>query len=129
MKYELGSGYLTEDSRKELVDYYRWIVTLATFVLTVSLSVMALVADSIRFRWLLVLGWALLGLCIFLNWLLVKGLVTLPIVLSVDEESKGKLHDLFLSKLGRRLSIYGTLQNGLFLLGVLAIGLGLALNV
>ena len=129
MKYELGSGHLTEESRKELVEYYKWVVTLATFVLTVSLSVMALFAGSVRFRWLLVLGWVLLGLCVFVNWLLVKALVSLPVVLSVTEQHQTKLHELFLRSLSTRLSLYGTIQNALFLLGTSAVGLGLALNV
>jgi hypothetical protein len=116
------------DIRKDLIEYYKWIVNLATFITTVSLSLVALFPKGVRFSWLLILGWVLLAVCIFLNWLLVKRLVSIPIVTSVSEEEMGIYHALFMATLGN-MTVYGSFQNATFLLGALAIALGFALNL
>lgn len=126
---ELEAMGLTEDVRKQLVEYYKWIVTLATFVLTVSLSFVAILGQTtLTHRVLLMTGWLFLALCIFLNWLIVKRLVAIPIFAAVAAEDEGKRHRVFKSAI-RRIRVYGTVQNGGFLLGVLCVGVALALNV
>jgi hypothetical protein len=75
-----------------------------------------------------VLGWILLGTCVFLNWILVKRLVTIPIVDAVAPEDEGPHHRLFRATMGS-MKIYGLIQNWAFLLGVFFVGLGLALNL
>ena len=91
----LKAGGLTEEIRKELIDYYEWIVSLAVFILTISLSLVALFPEGVTHRWLLVVGWVPLGLCVFLNWMLVKRLVTIPLISKVAPESEGIRHKIF----------------------------------
>jgi hypothetical protein len=119
---------IQDDQRKELIDYYKWVINLATFVLTVSLTLTALFSDGLRTTRLLIVGWILLGLCILFDWVLVKRLTTLPIVLSVPDNQRTWLHRSFLKSLPN-LRIYGLVQNLLFLIGVLVIGIGFALNL
>lgn len=119
---------LTDENRKELIDYYKWIVSLAIFVLTVSLTLAGLFPNALQYSWLLVVGWVLLGLCIFFNWLLIKRLVTISIVFATPEEELGAIHDVFIRSI-RNLQKYALLQNWLFLLGTFTIGVGFVLNV
>lgn len=125
---ELKNAGLTDDTRKELIDYYKWIVSLAIFVLTVSLTLAGLFPKGLRYPWLLIVGWVLLGLCIFFNWLIIKRLVTIPIVFATREEDRGVLHDIFIRSM-RNLQQYALWQNWFFLLGTFAIGVGFVLNV
>ena len=119
---------LQDDNRKELIEYYKWIINLATFVLTISLTLAGLFSESIQHRRLLVAGWILLGACILFNWVTVKRLTSLPIVLSVPEEKRTWLHRRFLKAMDN-IRIYGLLQNALFLVGILVLGIGFALNL
>jgi hypothetical protein len=128
LRDELQAVGLTDEVRKELVEYYKWIVNLATFVLTVSISLVGLFAQGMSYKALLVLGWVLLGLCIFLNWLLVKRLVTIPIVDAVAPEDAGWHHRLFKATIGN-MKAYGLVQNWAFLLGVLFVCAAFALNL
>jgi hypothetical protein len=79
-------------------------------------------------RRLLIAGWVLLGVCIFLNWLLVKRLVAIPIVAAVAAENEGLHHKIFKATVSK-LKVYGLIQNWAFLLGVLMVGVGLLLNL
>ena len=119
---------LTESVRKDLIDYYKWIVNLATFVLTISVSLVGLLAHHICYKRLLVAGWVLLGLCIFLNWVLVKRLVTMPIVSSLPFESAGLHYRIFKASY-RNLKSYGLIQNWAFLVGVFLVSVALILNM
>ncbi len=121
---ETGNGV-----RKELIEYYKWVVNLATFVLSLSLSLAAFFPNRLHHTALLIAGWLCLGVCTFLNWLLIKGLVTLPLLTSTQEEQRGLLHLLYLRSLHRNHPRYGRWQNWLFLLGCLAIGLAFILEL
>ena len=129
MLEELEARGLTADVRKQLVDYYKWIVTLATFVLTVSISLVSVLGKAtLQYRGLLITGWVLLALCVFLNWMLVKRLVSIPIVAAVAPEDEGIRHRLFRSTLSN-MQVYGFVQNLAFLLGIAFVGVALALNI
>lgn len=113
---------------KDLTDYYKWVVSLATFVLTISLSVAGLLSGRMRFEWLLITGWLLLGVCILSNWLLVKRIMVLPIVLATPEAERGSLQTIFLATMAN-MRRYGRIQNLAFLLGIVSVSSALALNV
>ena len=120
---------LNDDVRKQLVDYYKWIVSLATFVLTVSVSLVSLLGKAtLQYRGLLIVGWVLLALCVFLNWMLVKRLVSMTVVAAVPTEAEGARHSLFKATL-RNMQVYGVVQNAAFLLGILFVGVALVLNI
>ena len=70
-----------DEVRKSLVDYCKWIVSLAVLIMIVSTSLIGLIGQGLRYRVLLLVGWGLLVVCIFFDWLLIKRLVTLPIVM------------------------------------------------
>ncbi len=116
-----------DEVRKSLVDYYKWIVSLAVLIMTVFLSLIGLIGQGLRYRVFLLVGWGLLVVCIFFDWLLIKRLVTLPIVMQAPEEEPGRLHNLFASALGH-MKIYGLIQNLAFLSGAGLVACGLALN-
>ena len=101
---------IDDSKRKELVDYYKWIVNLAVFVLTISASISGLVDDRKSVSLVLVTGWSMLGASIFFNWLIVKNLIWYPALKSP------------------RLGIYGSLQNWTFLIGVALVIVGYANN-
>ena len=101
---------IDDAKRKELVDYYKWIVNLAVFVLTISASISGLVGDRLSVSLILIVGWSMLGACIFFNWLIVKNLTWYPGLKSP------------------RLGIYGALQNWTFLLGIVLVIVGYANN-
>lgn len=113
---------------RDLAGYYKWVVTLALFVLTVSLSLAGLFPEGLDQKWLLVIGWLLLGLCVFLNWVLIKRLITLPIVLNTPRNNHANHHRLFLATI-TNTKAYGLIQNLAFLLGSASIGLAFIINV
>ena len=123
----IPAAFQDKEIRTALVDYYKWIVGIAVFVFTISVSFVGLHGGALHYRWMFRLGWILLGLCIFFNLLLIKRFVTLPIVLATPEVKRGVLHALFLLTL-RNMKIYGTLQNACLMLGTLAVSLGFVLN-
>lgn len=125
---ELTGIDLTDEVRKELIDYYKWVVNLATFILTVSISLVGLFARGVEHKCFLVFGWALLALCVFLNWLLIKRLVTMPIVAAVPQQAEGLIHRIFKKTIGN-MKVYGFIQNWAFLLGTLMVGIAMVLNL
>jgi hypothetical protein len=125
---DLEAAGLPNEIRKELIDYYKWIVNLSIFVLTISLTVSGVFRPHLRYGWLLVIGWMLLGICIFLNWLIVKRLTTAPIVFATDKDQRTHLHQAFINSM-RNVQLYGLWQNWAFLLGVFAIVIGFSLNL
>jgi hypothetical protein len=68
-KYDILSS---DTIRHDLIEYYKWVVNLAVFVLTSSVSLVAIFDPDLKHKWLLILAWVFLGLCIALNWLIVK---------------------------------------------------------
>lgn len=121
------SGDPVASIHKNLIDYYKWVVSLATIILTISISFVGLTSNPlVRPGWLY-FGWSLLLVCIMANWLIVKRLVTLPIVEAVPESEKTRLHRLFDATLGN-LKVYGLVQNAAFVLGTIATLVGLVSN-
>jgi hypothetical protein len=57
-------------------------VSLATFVLTVSLGFVGLVAKAqpLQHKWLLVSGGLLLEACVVFNWLIIKKLIDILLI-------------------------------------------------
>ena len=117
---------MTDDTRKELIDYYKWIVSLATFVLTFSLAALGFRGDS-AVSVLLIIGWAALAVSIFFNLLLVKRLIALPMVAATPEEKREWSHEFYRDTLGN-MKLYGLLQSGAFYLGLVLVPLALALE-
>ena len=118
---------MTDETRKELIQYYKWIVSLATFVLTFSIGALGL-RGAAHVSVLLIMGWSALVISIFFNLLLVKRLITLAIVTSVPEEEREWPHELYLATLGN-IKAYGFLQNGAFYIGIVLVVVGLALEI
>lgn len=105
--------------RKELITYYKWIVNLSTFVITITISFVS-VSDNLYFSSTLKWGVCLLGVSIFFNWLLIKRLVTFPIVKETAIENIKSIHLIFLKNMFLA-KIYGPLQNGSFILGIVLV--------
>ncbi|MEX0931968.1 MAG: hypothetical protein WDZ88_04425 [Candidatus Paceibacterota bacterium] len=108
---------MTDDVRKELISYYKWVVSLAIFVAAVAVSLVSAV-ENIHVTKIGKVGLVLLFLSIFLNWALIKRLVLTPIVAGTPEESKGFIHKLFESGKGN-IKWYALAQNLSFVGGVL----------
>ncbi len=118
------SGGLSTDLRKELIDYYKWVVSLAIFVLTVSLSLSSLVEGETQHKPWLLAGWFLLAICILANWLLIKTLLAAAVAERVPANEWTALHRLLAAGVTTRQKIYANVQNSAFLIGVLCVGLG-----
>ncbi len=116
------------ETRSELAAYYKWIVSLAILILTVTVALVGFFPEGVEYEALLIAGWILLAICIFLNWFIIKKLVTVAVVLCVPEEEQGPLHWSLVGSL-RWLSFFGTVQTAAFLLGILCIALGFILNL
>lgn len=133
MTDELGkktNALLNDTVRKDQIEYRKWIVSLSTFVLTVSLGLVGILAKSnpIQYKWLLVVGWLLLGISIFLNWLIIKNLVSISIAVA-GSQLEPKLADVLPWLLKGNMQAYALVQNLAFLLGVLAVALGSIMNL
>jgi len=102
--------------RKELISYYKWIVNLSIFVVTIIVSLIS-ASDNLYFSDMLKWGICLLGVSIFFNWLLIKRLVTLPIVKGTAIENVESIHLIFLKSMFLA-KIYGLFQNWFFILGI-----------
>lgn len=121
---------LSDTVRKDQIEYRKWIVSLSTFVLTVSLGLVGILAksNSIQCKWLFISGWALLGMSILCNWLIIKNLVAFSLVLAaLGEDPSFRLLFPLLRK--GHMQFYALVQNIAFLLGVLAVALGSILNL
>jgi hypothetical protein len=119
---------MDDSTRRELIEYYKWVVALATFVLMFSLAALGLRHAPLRFVGFLRVGWLLLGICIISNILIVKRLVSLAVVRSVAEHERTALHDLLLASLSN-IRVYGLVQNASFFGGVAIVAIGVALNL
>jgi hypothetical protein len=121
---------LTDTVRKDQIEYRKWIVSLSTFVLTVSMGLVGILAKSgpLQYKRLFIVGWLLLGISIFLNWLIIKNLVALSIVLAALGEDPSFRPLLPLLRKGN-MQVYALVQNIAFLLGVSAVALGSILNL
>jgi hypothetical protein len=124
------NALLNDTVRKDQIEYRKWIVSLSTFVLTVSLGLVGILAKSspIQYKWLLVIGWLLLGISIFLNWLIIKNLVAISIAVA-GSQLEPTLADVLPWLLKGNIQLYALVQNFAFLLGVLAVALGSIMNL
>ncbi len=124
------NALLNDTVRKDQIEYRKWIVSLSTFVLTVSLGLVGILAKSnpIQYKWLLVVGWLLLGISIVLNWLIIKNLVAISIAVA-GSQLEPKLADVLPWLLKGNMQLYALVQNLAFLLGVLAVALGSIMNL
>jgi hypothetical protein len=124
------TALLRDTLRKDHIEYRKWIVSLATFVLTVSLGLVGLVAKTqpLQYKWVLIAGWLLMGTCIFLNWLIIKRLIGILLLAALSSEEPS-LENVLSALTKIDLQLYAFIQNQAFLLGVFAVGLGLVLNL
>ena len=105
---------LDDETRKELIEYYKWVVNLSSLILTVTISIVSL--DKKDANGQIILGWCFCLLSIFFNWTIIKKLVTVPIFEKIRLEDMGPWHRLWLAGLSH-LSLYGTIQNTSLLVG------------
>jgi len=126
----LKKAGLEKDVWKELINYYKWIVSVATFVLTVSISVVSFVVEK-ELCWTngFLCGWVLLVICILTNWLLIKGLVQLPIEVNKFLAGEGDNPIDYFRDKKKRMNVYAFVQNMAFLLGILLLFLSSIVNL
>ena len=74
-------------------------------------------------------GWVALALCVFLNWMLVKGIHSIAVIQRVDQKDRTRLHGVFERSAPRRFDSYAFWQNQLFVVGVAFVAAGLLANV
>jgi hypothetical protein len=105
-------------------------VSLSTFVLTVSLGLVGILAKSnpLQCKWLFIAGWVILGISIFLNWLIIKNLVAISLAVA-GSQLEPRFADVLPWLLESNMQGYALVQNIAFLLGVLAVALGSILNL
>ena len=109
---------LNEDYKKLLIDYYKWLVSLATFIITASISVVAIEKDTFADYRLLIVGLLLLGTSIFFNILVIKRIIVSFII---DEKDEYTWLDTLQIRTMKNIKIYGLIQNGSFFLGAILI--------
>ncbi len=110
---------MNDDVRKELISYYKWVVSLAIFVTTVVISLVSAI-KNIHITEVGKAGLLLLLLSIFLNWVLIKRLVTMLIVAGTPAENKGLIHKIFEDG-GGNIKWYALAQNLSFVGGILLV--------
>ncbi len=110
---------MNDDMRKELISYYQWVVSLAIFVATFTIALVSAVKD-IHITKVGKAGLVLLFLSIFLNWILIKRLVIIPIVAGTPGDNKGTIHKIFESG-GGNIKCYALGQNLSFVGGILLV--------
>lgn len=121
-------GLIVEDGlRKELIDYYKWVVTLAVFVLSTSLALASFLGDSPH-PILLSVGWVMLAFCILVNWLLVKSLISAGTIAATPIDEWTKKHFLFAESWLQRLKLFGFVQQVTFVIGSLLVTLAFVLE-
>ena len=105
--------------RKELISYYKWLVNLSAFIITVVVSLVS-VSENLYFSDMLKWGILMLGLSIFFNWLIIKKLVIVPIVGKTPLEDIKSIHLIFIKNIFLA-KIYGLIQNWAFIIGLVLI--------
>lgn len=110
---------MNDEMRKELISYYKWVVSLAIFVITVAVSLISAI-ESVHVTHVNKTGLILLTISIFLNWVLIKRLVTTPIVEGTPSENKGLIHSIF-EQGGGNIKWYALAQNLTFVVGILLV--------
>lgn len=107
---------MDDELRKELTDYYKWVVSLAVFILSTSLA-LASYLGSPPHKTLLATGWILLAFCIVVNWLLVKSLISGRTVAATPIDEWTIRHVLFAEGWLKRLRLFGAAQQLAFVVG------------
>jgi len=128
MLNNINSELLHDEYRRELIDYYKWMTSLASLTLTLSVMIIGILKNGVRFKWFMLIAWLLLLSCILFNMLIVKRLVICPIVIAKPEEQLNILDWIFLNT-QNNLKWYGNIQNLCFITGTFLLGLALILNV
>lgn len=117
----------SSDVRNTFESYFKWIINLSFFILTISVSAVGLFNRLIYYSWLILIGWVMLGITIFLNWLSVKRLVSYPFIEKAIE-NKNDLKAKIMWDTMPNIQIYSAIQNHLFLWGTFIIFLGFVLS-
>ena|ERR1700679_787866 len=112
---------IEESARKELIEYYKWVVSVIGLILAFSVSVVKIGTKPPNF--LMIAGWVLYFVSVFFNWLLIKRLITLPIVENLSPERREWKHRLFELTVGN-MSVYATVQNTAILFGSVLLLIG-----
>lgn len=105
--------------RKELISYYKWIVSLLIFIITITISVVS-ASNNLYFSNMLKFGLVLSGISIFLNWLLIKRLIVFNIVEKTKTEDIKNIHLIFFKSMFLA-KMYSFFQNLFFILGIILI--------
>jgi len=116
-----------KEIRVELINYYKWVVNLAVVILTLSISLVGLLGKELVYKPIIISGWVLLAVSVFLNWLTIKRLVSFPINARLIDEEKTWYNKLYESSL-YLIQLYATIQNFFFLLGAFLVFFGFILN-
>lgn len=108
---------MDDDFRKQLIDYYKWVVSIAVFVLTTSIALTSFIGPPVHHLWLLAIGWTLLAVAVGMDWLLVKSLVSYGAVMATPVEKWTAKHRLFIEGWDRRARVFGFVQQWALMLG------------
>lgn len=105
---------MEQNTKKELISYYKWIVSLSIFIITITISLIS-ASGNLYFSKIFKCGLFLLGISIFFNWLIIKNLV---IIFGIEEAPAIRplkhISKFFLKKITK----YGLFQNWMFLIGI-----------
>ena len=107
---------MKDELRRELIDYYKWVASLAVFILSTSLA-LANFLGSPPHKYVLAVGWALLAFSILVNWLLVKSLISGGTVTATPLDEWTLKHFLFAQGWLSRLKAFGVVQQLSFVVG------------
>lgn len=114
---------MNDAMRKELVEYYKWIVNLEAVILTISFTMVGITNTPVGK--LIVVGWVAIMISAFFNMQIVKRLIILKGL--TDKKHKTAMDNFYLRTMSN-MSIYGTIQNAAFVIGVIMIVLGFLLR-
>lgn len=72
----------------DVIGYYRWMASLAIFVLTVTAAAVIVPETPIEFVWFFIVGWGFLGICVYCNVFVINKLLTISGVWSTPPEMR-----------------------------------------
>ena len=114
--------------RKELIDYYKWVASLAVFILSTSLA-LANFLGAPPHKLLLASGWVLLATSIAGNWLLVKSLISAGTISATPLDEWTAKHLAFADGWVTRVKVFGFMQQASFMLGSAFVAVAFALRM
>ncbi len=112
---------IKESTRKELIEYYKWVVAVTGFFLTFSVSLVKIGTKARNVY--MTIGWCFLFISVFFNWLIIKRLIILPLVKNFPEDEKTWKHRIYEKTFGN-LSLYGSIQSNAILIGAILLLVG-----